>query len=131
EQSEPADARGWLVRQGVGVRQVAFQRSFQGWQRLFIKAQNQLLRCWRGQDFIKQDLKARVRNDVEAERGFAHFTNPLPERCRVFGTEIRLQAEAHFEFVNRFGGDASGENLVETFERVMITLEPPDTFLNR
>jgi hypothetical protein len=37
-----------------------------------------------------------------------------------------MAAEAHLEFINRLGGDSGGEDLVQSFEGVMITLETAD-----
>src|SRR6266566_343793 len=41
-----------------------------------------------------------------------------------------VETEAHLELINRFGRDPGGEDLVQTFERVMIALEAPNTFLD-
>ena len=42
----------------------------------------------------------------------------------MLGAEVGMEAEPHFEFVNRFGRDARGEDLVESFEGVVVSLKP-------
>jgi len=51
--------------------------------------------------------------------------------ARIFGAEVRVQTETHFELINRFGRDAGGKDLVQAFEGVVVTFEAADAFLHR
>ena len=131
QQGKAAEADGGMVGQWIGVPQVPFEGGLQRGHGLFVKAKNQFLGRRGAEDFIEEDLQVRVRHSLEAERRLAHFADPLAERGGVFGAEMRVEAEAHLEFIEGLGGDARGENLVESLERVMVTLEPADTFFDR
>jgi hypothetical protein len=48
----------------------------------------------------------------------------------MFGAKMRVKTESHLEFVKGFARDARGENLVQTFESVMVALVPADTFFD-
>ena len=120
-----------MVGQRVGIPQVPFEGGVQRGDGLVVKSEDQLLGCGRGEDFIEEDLQVRVGNGLEAQRRFAHFADALAEHGGVFGAEMRVEAEGHLEFVDGLGGDARRENLVQAFERVMVTLEPADAFLDR
>ena len=119
-----------MVRQRVGVPQVPFEGGFQRRNGLFVKAEEQLLRRRRAEDFVEEDLQVRVGHGLEAERWLAHFADPLAQRGGVFGAEMGVEAEAHLEFIDGFGGDARGEDLVQALEGVMVTLEPADAFFD-
>ena len=120
-----------MIHQRVGVSQVKFQRGFQRRNGLFVKAEDQFLGRRRAEDFVEEDFQVRVGHGLEAERGLAHFADPLAESRSVFGAEMGVEAEAHLELINGFGGDARSEDLVQAFERVMVTLEPADAFFDR
>jgi hypothetical protein len=131
QQREAAESDCGMVGQRVGVPQVPFESGVQGGNGLFVKAKDQFLGRGGAEDFVEEDLQVRVRNGLEAQRRLAHFADPLAERGGVFGAEMRVEAKTHLEFVERLGGDARGEDLVQAFERVMVTLEPADAFFNR
>ena len=120
-----------MVRQRVGVPQVPFEGGFQRGHGLLVKAEEQLLRRRRAEDFVEEDLQVRVGHGFEAQRGLAHFADPLAQRGGVFGAEMRVEAEAHLEFVEGLGGDARGEDLVQPLAGVVVTLEPADAFFDR
>ena len=130
QQSKSADAYRRLIGQGIGVCDMSFQGDLKSGQRLFVQAENQLLGCWRRKDLVKENLQIDIRDHFQAKRRFAHFANPLAQGRPVFGAEVGVQAESHFQFVNRFGRDARDEDLVEPFEGIVITLEPANTFLD-
>ena len=52
------------------------------------------------------------------------------ERRDVFTAKKGVQAETHFEFVDRFRRQAGGENLVEPLESVMIALQAGDALIH-
>src|SRR2546430_13997536 len=66
--------------------------------------------------FRSENFEARVRDEFEAEGRFAHFAHSASQRGDVLGAKMGVQAEAHFQFVNRLSREARGENLVEPFE---------------
>ena len=92
--------------------------------------EDQFLGRRRAEDFVEEDLQVRIGHGLETERWLAHFADPLAQRGGVLGAEMRMQAEAHLEFLDGLGGDARGEDLVQALERVMVTLEPADAFLD-
>src|SRR6266702_3576809 len=49
----------------------------------------------------------------------------------MFGAKMRVEAEPHFEFVERLGSDARSENLVQPLQGVMVSLQPANAFLDR
>ena len=131
QQGEAAEADGGMIGQRVGVPQMPFEGGFQRGNGLFVKPEEQFLSRRRAEDFVEEDLQVRVGHGLEAQRRLAHFADPLAERGGVFGAEMRVEAEAHLEFIERLGGDARGEDLVQALEGVMVTLEPADAFLDR
>ena len=119
-----------MIGQRVGVPQVSFERGLQRGNGLLVEPEQQLLRGGGAEDFIEEDFEVRVGHGIEAERGLAHFADPLAQRGDVFGAEMRVQAEAHLEFIERLGGDARGKDLVQPLAGVVVTLEPADAFLD-
>ena len=107
-----------------------FERGLQRGNGLLVKPEEQFLRRRRAEDFVEEDLQVRIGHGFEAERRLAHFADALAQRGDVFGAEMRVEAEAHLEFVDGLGGDARGEDLVQAFEGVMVALEPADAFLD-
>ena len=98
---------------------------------LVIKPQDQFLSRWRAKDFVEEDFEVRIGHHVQPQWRLAHLTDPLTQRGDVFGAQMRVQAEAHLEFVDWLGSDARGKDLMQAFAGVMVTLEPADTFLDR
>ena len=119
-----------MVGQGVGVGDMPVQRGSQCRQRLFVNAEHQFLRGGRGANFIQENFEARIRDELEAERRFAHFANPAPQRGDVLGAEMSVQTETHFQLVDRLGCYTRSENLVQPFESVVVTLEPSHAFFH-
>jgi hypothetical protein len=119
-----------MVGQRVGLPQVPFEGSLQRREGLFVQAQEQFLRRRRAEDFVEEDRQVRLGHRFEPEWRLAHFADSLAERAGVFGAEMRVEAEAHLEFVDRLGSDACGEDLVQALERVMVTLEPANAFFD-
>ena len=130
QQGEAAKPHAGMIGQRVGVLQVPFEGGLQRGNGLLVKAEDQFLGRRRAEDFIEENLQVRVGHGLEAQRRLAHFADPLAQRGGVFGAEMRVEAEAHLEFIDRLGGDARGENLVQALERVMVTLEPADAFFD-
>ena len=112
-------------------RRCSFEGGLQRGHGLLVKTKDQFLGGRRAEDFVEEDLQVRVRHGLQAQRGLAHFADPLAQRGGVFGAEMRVEAEGHLEFIDGLGGDARGENLVQALERVMVALEPADAFLDR
>ena len=112
-------------------RRWLFERGFQRGHGLLVKAEDQFLGRRRAEDFVEEDLQVRVGHGLEAQRRLAHFADPLAQSGDVLGAEMGVEAEAHLEFVDGLGGDARGEDLVQAFEGVMVTLEPADAFFDR
>ena len=71
-----------------------------------------------------------MRDSLQAQRRFPKFSNPLPKGRDVFGTEIRMETEGRFQFVNGFGSDPSREDLMQSYEDVVVPLHPSDAILN-
>ena len=61
-----------------------------------------------------------MRHSFKAQRRLAHLSDPFAQCGNVFGAEMRMQAETHLQFVERFGSDAGGENLVQSAKSVVI-----------
>src|SRR5262245_58194483 len=72
-----------------------------------------------------------MRHRLQAEGRLAHFADTFAQGTDMLGTIMRVQTEAHFQFVDWFGSQAVVEDLVEAFERVVVALEPGDAILNR
>ena len=99
QQREAAEADRRLVHERIGVRKVAFERRFNGWEGFLIKTQHQFLGRRRAKDFVEENLQAGVRHRFQAQRRFAHFADALAQGSGVFGAEVRMMAEGHLEFV--------------------------------
>jgi hypothetical protein len=67
---------------------------------------------------------------IQAEWGFAHFTDPSPKRTDLFGTKPRLMAPGHFEFVDRLSGNSRRQDAVDAAQDVVVTFEPPHTLID-
>ena len=48
----------------------------------------------------------------------------------MLGAVMGVEAESHLEFVDGFGGDARGEDLVKAFEGEMIAFEAANAFFD-
>ena len=48
----------------------------------------------------------------------------------MLGTEIRVVAEGHLQFENRFRSEAGDEYLMQPFEEVMMPFQPPNRFID-
>src|SRR6266404_6675348 len=102
---------------------MALQSGLQRGQRLFVDAQYQFLRRGRGEDFVEEYFEFLFRNNIETEGRFAHFPNASSHGAHLLGAKVGVEAETHFQLVNRFGGEARDEDLVESFEGVVVALE--------
>ena len=49
----------------------------------------------------------------------------------MFSAQMRMQAEPHLQFVNRLSRDSRRQNLAQSFEPVIIPLQPPHAFPDR
>ena len=107
------------------------QGRLQGRQCLQVHAQQQLGGRRRIEDLVKAEFQILVRHRLEAQRRFAHFTDAPAQGGYVLGAVVGMQAETHFELVDRLRREAGDENAVESPESVVITLEPAHTFLDR
>ena len=131
QQGKAADADAGVIGQRIGVPQMLFEGRLQRGQGLLVEPEDQFVGGRRAQDFIEEDLQVRVGHGFEAQRRLAHFADALAQGGDMFGAEMGVEAEAHLELIDGFGGDARGEDLVQAFEGVVVTLEPADTFLDR
>jgi hypothetical protein len=120
-----------MICQHVGVLNVPFQCSLQRWHCFFIKPQNQFLRRWCTQNLIEKDFEIRARDRFQTQGRFAHFTDALAQGSDMLGAIMRVQAESHFELVNRFCRQPRREYLVQSLQGIMITFAPGDTLLPR
>jgi hypothetical protein len=75
---------------------------------------------------IEEDRQRVVRHLFEAQRRFAHLADARAQRLDVLGTQVGLVRKAGLQFVDRFGGDARCENLMETYQGIVVTFEPGD-----
>ena len=92
--------------------------------------QDQFFGRRRGKNLVEENLQVRIRHHFEPQRRFAHFADAFAQSGDVLGAEVRVQAETHFQLVNRLGGDARGEDLVQPFEGIVVALEAAHTFFN-
>ena len=106
------------------------QGGFQCRQGFFVKTEQQFFRRRGAEDFVEEDFQICIRHLIQAQRRLAHFADPLAQGGGVFSAVMGVETETHFQFVNRLGGEARGENLMQALEGVMIALEPVDTFLD-
>ena len=88
EQRKAAQANRRLVNERVRVGDMAFQRGLQSGQCLLVKAEHQFFRHGGGENFIEENFEARVRDEFEAERRFAHFAHPASQRGDVLGAKM-------------------------------------------
>ena len=130
EQGEAAESHAGVIGEVVGVGEVLVEGGFERGQGFFVEAEKQLGRGGRGEDFVEEERETGVGDGVEAEGWFAHFADAFAKRGGVLGAEMGVEAEGHFEFVNRLGGEAGGEDVVEAFEGVVMALEAGDALLD-
>src|SRR5256885_5752629 len=97
-----------------------FERCFKSWNRFRIKSEDQLVSRLRGKNLVEENFEVWVWDGFEAEGRLAHFPNTLAQRADVLGAKMSVETERHLEFIDRLGGDAGRENLVQPLERVMI-----------
>jgi len=112
---------GWSAS-ALASRQVPFQGGLERRHGLFVKAEYEFLVVGAPRISSKKYGQVCIRHGLEAERGSRIFADPLAECGSVFGAEMSVEAEAHLKFIDGFGGDARSEDLVQAFERVMVTL---------
>lgn len=65
-----------------------------------------------------------------ARAGFAHFAHTSPKRTDLLGTEPRLMAPSHLEFVDGLRGDPGRQDAVDAAQDVVVTLETPHTLFD-
>ena len=130
EQGKAADAHGGMIRQMVCIGQMPVQGFPQGRECPAIEADEQLLGVRRGEDLIKEHLQGGIGHGVEAEGRLAHFPDTFAQGCGVLRAQMGMEAEPHLEFVERFGGEACRENLVQPLEGVVKPLQTGDAILH-
>ena len=113
EPGEPADADRGGVGQRVGVGHVPCQRRVERRQRLLVEPDEQLRRRRRGQDLVEEDLQGRVGTTSRPSGGSRISPTRVRRACDVLGAEIGVVREAGLQLVDRLGGDAGGQDLVQ------------------
>jgi len=117
-----------LVGEVIGIAYVIFEGGFNSRERFFVQAEDKFFCGGSGEDLVKEYFEIGIGNRFKAERWLAHFTDALANGGGVFGAEVGVEAEGHFEFVKGFAGDARRENLVQAFESVMVAFVTADAF---
>ena len=105
-----------MVGQRVGLGQVALQGIPQGGKRRLVNPKQQLAGGWGGDNLVEKNLQVVVRHGFEAQRGLPHFADSQAQGGDMLSAIIGVQAESHFQLINRLGGDAVVENLMESLE---------------
>ena len=65
-----------------------------------------------------------MRDIFQAERRFAHLRDTGTNGRGMFCEEVSMMAEGCFQFVDRLGRDACGQDVVQTAEDVMVAFVP-------
>ena len=120
------------VGQRVGVRHVPGERRVERRQRLLVEPDEQLRGRRRREDLVEEDLQGRVRAPPPGPAAARASRRRASRRaCDVLGAEVGVVREAGLQLVDRLGGDAGGEDLVQPLEGVVIPLQPRDARLDR
>ena len=106
------------------------QGRVQGRHRLFVDAEQQCCRGRRGEDLVEENLQVGIGHVFQAERRLAHLADALAQRLHVLRAKISMMREPGLELVDRLGGNARGENLMEPRKGIVITLEPGHALLD-
>lgn len=115
-----------MICERVGVALMLSNGGMEGGQGFGVEAEDEGLGCGRGLDFVEEHLEERIWDLVEAKRRFAHFADTTAEGGDMFGAEEGVMTEEVLEFVDRFGGEARGEDEVKPFEGVVEPFETRD-----
>ena len=71
----------------------------------------------------KNSAQALVGNLLQSERRRAHLGHAVAHRGAVLGAVVRVQAERHLEFIDRFRGEPRLEDLHEPLQGKMEALD--------
>ena len=123
-------AAGRLVGQGMGVGGMLGHATQQGGHHDLVKPHEQQVAGCR-HEFIERQRQAFMRDLVQTQRRFAHFTHSSPNCTDLLGTNPSLMAPGHLQFINRLGGDPGGQDSVDAAQRVVVPLESTHALLDR
>ena len=120
-----------MVYQRIGVGEVPFKCALQRGNGLLINAQQQFRGGWSRQDFVEEKFEACVRHDFETERWLAHFAHAFAQRGDMLRAIVSVQAEGHFQFINRDCSNSADKYFVQPAQTPMQPFDAGNDLFHR